>query len=281
MNKILCPMDFSNASLIALEYAARIGEKHNSDLTLLYVFTGEELNVRLENEGEKITYDKWKMQVESTFKGIISEVKSTSIKNGLLNCNYVLKQGDLIKSIKEAVEEININLIVMGTKGASDITETYVGSNTVRVIEQTNCPVLCVPENASYKKFKKVVYATDYQEEDKKAISQLLAFIMPFNAHINILHVSHDNRLFEKAVYEDYKKEITSYIKYDNLSFTIQVYKDEIDRGIDHYMIENEAELLVLLTKEKNFFEKLFTKSLSESMSYFVDYPLLVYKISD
>ena len=281
MNRILCPIDFSNASLNALEYAARVGEKHRSDLTLLYVFTEEELNIQLEKGGEKISYDHWKAQVDDNFQRIISEVKATSVKKGLVGCKYVLKQGDLIKSIKETVIEGGFNLIVMGTKGVSDITETYVGSNTVKVIEQTNCPVLCVPEKANYKKFKKIVYATDYQEEDKKAISQLLVFATPFDAQINILHVSHNNKLFEKAVYEDYKNEITTYINYEKLSFSIQVYEDKIDRGIDQYMITEEAELLVLLTKEKNFFEKLFTRSLSESMSYFVDYPLLIFKVSD
>lgn len=203
MNRILCPIDFSNASVVALEYAARVGEKHNSELTLLYVFTEDEVNLRLENESEKISYEKWRMQVGSTFEGIIAEVKSTSINNGLFDCKYVVKQGDLVKAIIEAVEEGNINLIVMGTKGVSDITETYVGSNTVNVIEHSTCPVLCVPEKARYKKFRKIVYATDYQEEDKKAISQLLTFVAPFNAHVNILHVSHNNKLFDKALYED------------------------------------------------------------------------------
>jgi nucleotide-binding universal stress UspA family protein len=281
MNKILCPIDFSNSSLNALEFAARIGEKHRSDLTLLFVFTEEELNVLLEKSEESVTYDNWKQKVENNFKGLIEEVKATSIKKGLADCKYLLKQGDLIRSIKEAVKEGGFNLIVMGTKGVSDITETYVGSNTVQVIEKSDCPVLCVPEKASYKKFKKIVYATDYQEEDKKAISQLLAFATPFKAHVNILHVSHSNKLFEKAVYEDYKNEILTYLNYKDLTFTIQIYEDEINNGIDEYMIQENAELLVLLTKEKTFFEKMFTKSLSESMSYFVDYPLLIYKVSD
>lgn len=281
MNKILCPIDFSASSLNALEFAARIGEKHHADLTLLYVFTEEELNSMLERSDEYVTYDSWKRKVESNFQGLIDEVKATSVKKGLVDCKYILKQGGLTKSIKEAVEEGGFNLIVMGTKGVSDITEKYVGSNTVQVIEKSDCPVLCVPEKASYKKFTKIVYATDYQEEDKNAISQLLVFATPFKAHINILHVSHNNKLFEKAVYEDYKNEILTYINYDDISFTIQVYEDRVNIGIDQYMVKEDAELLVLLTKEKNFFEKLFTKSLTESMSYFVDYPLLVYKVSD
>src|SRR5690606_37881633 len=197
----------------------------------------EELNILLEKNEESITYDSWKEKVEANFEGLISEVKSTSLKKGLLDCKYLLKQGDLIKSIKETVSEGGFNLIVMGTKGVSDITETYVGSNTVQVIEKSDCPVLCVPEKASYKKFRKIIYATDYQEEDKKAISQLLAFATPFQAHVNILHVSHSNKLFEKAVYEDYKNEILTYINYDDVSFSIQVYEDEINIGIDQYMI--------------------------------------------
>lgn len=280
MNKILCPIDFSNASLNALEYAARIGEKHHADLVLLYVFTEEEYRVLLKkNEGS--SYEEWKRRVEEKLESLVNEVKATSEKKGLVNCRYLLKQGDLVNTIKETVATLGAHLIVMGTTGVSDVTEAYVGSNTVQVIKRTTCPVLCVPEKAVYKKLKKVVYATDYQEEDKRAILQLLAFITPFNAQVDILHVSHNARLFEKIVYEDFKKELKSYINYEKLTFTMQVYEDEVNLGIDRYMIAQEAELLVLLTRERNFFEKLFTRSLTQRMSYFVDYPLLVFKIND
>lgn len=280
MNKILCPIDFSEASLNALEYAARIGEQHHADLVLLYVFTEEEHSALL-NKNEDNSFEAWKKRVEEKLEGLANEVKATSMKKGLISCHYLLKQGNLVNTIKETTEALKANLIVMGTTGVSDVTEAYMGSNTVQTIQRTNCPVLCVPERAVYKKFKKVVYATDFQEEDKRAIMQLLAFVAPFDAHVDILHVSHNAKLFEKIVYEDFKRELKSYVSYDKLTFSMKVYEDKVNLGIDSYMIAQDAELLVLLTKERNFFEKLFTSSLSQRMSYFVDYPLLIYKIND
>lgn len=279
MQRILCPIDFSNASLNALEFAARIGEKHKADLALLYIFTEEEHRVLLSSK-QDVSFDDWRRETEENLQGLINEVKATSIKKGLRDCRYMLKQGDLVKGIKEAVAEFGAHFIVMGTTGVSDVTEAYVGSNTVQVIQKTSCPVLCVPEKASYKKLKKVVYATDYQEEDRRAVAQLLDFVAPFEADVNILHVTHSNRLFDKAIYEDFRRELESYVHYDKLTFTVQVYEEEVNLGIDRYMMEHGAELLVLLTQERNFFEKLFTSSLSRKMSYFVDYPLLIYKSS-
>ena len=279
MQKILCPIDFSNTSLNALEFAARIGEKHQATLTLLYIFTEEEHKVLLRSNKD-VSFDEWRLKTEEKLQGLIDEVKATSLKKGLRDCRFMLKQGDLVKGMKEAVAESGAHIIVMGTTGVSDITEAYVGSNTVQVIQKTTCPVLCVPEKASYKKFKKVVYATDYQEEDRRAVAQLLDFIAPFDAEVNVVHVTHHNRLFDQAIYEDFKHELKSYINYDKLTFTVEVYEEEINLGIDRYMIEQNAELLVLLTQERTFFEKLFTQSLSKRMSYFVDYPLLIYKTS-
>ena len=277
MQKILCPIDFSKASLNALEFAARIGEKHQATLTLLYIFTEEEHRLLLRKRKD-VSFDEWRLKTEEKLQGLIDEVKATSLKNGLRDCRFMLKQGELVKNIKEAVAESGAHIIVMGTTGVSDVTEAYVGSNTVQVIQKTTCPVLCVPEKASYKKIKKAVYATDYQEEDRRAIAQLLDFAAPFDAEVNVVHVTHRNRIFDQAIYEDFKQELKSYVNYDKLTFTVEVYEEEINLGIDRYMIEHEAELLVLLTQERTFFEKLFIKSLSKKMSYFVDYPLLIYK---
>src|SRR5690606_22148669 len=279
MQKILCPIDFSKTLLNALEFAARIGEKHHATLTLLYIFTEEEHRVLLANKKD-VSFEEWRLKTEEKLQHLIDEVKATSLKKGLRDCRFILKQGDLVKGIKEAVAESGAHLIVMGTTGVSDITEAYVGSNTVQVIQKTTCPVLCVPEKASYKKIKKVVYATDYQEEDRRAIAQLLDFVAPFDAEVNVLHVTHRNRLFDQAIYEDFKRELKSYVNYHKLTFTVEVYEEEINLGIDRYMIDHGAELLVLLTQERTFFEKLFTQSLSKRMSYFVDYPLLIYKSS-
>jgi nucleotide-binding universal stress UspA family protein len=276
MNKILCPIDFSNTSLNAIEYAVRIAEKNNAILTLLYVFTEEDFSKILEKEGNTPEFDELMEVAKSKLRKLADEIKAESKKNGLVDCFYYLKTGELEENIINFAKEEKYNLIVMGTTGVSDVTEAFVGSNTVKVIESTTCPVLCVPEKASYNGFKKVVYATDYQFEDKIAIQQFILLLEKFNPQIKVLHIGPSEKLINKAVHQDYKKEIESYVNY-NLDFVYEVYDDEVNLGIDRFMIRGNGDLLVLLTKQRNFFEKLFHDSLSKKMSYFTDYPLLVY----
>lgn len=280
MKKIICPIDFSKASLNAIEFAARIGKKHQSHLTLVYVFT-EEAHNDLLSESADFTFDQWKQKVEVKLGKLVKEVNDNSLKKGLLHCDYTTGQGDLTKVIVRLAKEKDYSMIVMGTNGASDLTETYVGSNTVKVIDLSACPVLCIPEEASWHKFKKIVYASNFQEEDKQTIAKLVSFALPFETEIDILHVSHKDKLFEKAMYEDFKNELTAYVTYPHLKFTHHIFEDEVNQGIDQYMIRQNADLLVLLTKHRNFFEKIFHRSLSMRMSYFVNYPLLIFKIED
>lgn len=279
MKKIICPVDFSGASLNAIEFAARIGAKHHSSLTLLYVFTEEEYSALLEHKS--YTLDEWKQKAEGKLANLAREVNQDSEKKGLARCIFETSQGNLTKAILERAGSGTGQCIVMGTNGASDVTETYVGSNTVDVIEKTNCPVLCIPEKAQYHQFRKIVYASNYQEEDKRAIRQLADFSRPFGGEITVLHISHRDRLLEKALQEDFKREVLHHVNYPDMKFVNYLYKDAVNLGLDQYMVKENAALLVLLTRHRNLFDKIFSRSLSQKMSYFVDYPLLLYKMGE
>lgn len=281
MHKILCPIDFSAASLNAIEYAVRIAEKHNSILTLLNIFTEDDFYKLLKTDDTSFEFNELVEVARNKLKKLADEIIRESKRNGLEDCNYFLKMGELEDNIINFAEEGHFNLIVMGTTGVSDITEAFFGSNTARVIESTSIPVLCVPEKASYSGLNKVVYATDYQWDDKKAIQQLILLMQPFKPHLKILHVGHSEKLLNKAMHQDYKEEIASYVDYHNMDFVYEVYEDEVNLGIDQYMLKENADLLVLLTKHRNFFEKLFNDSLTKQMSYFTDYPLLIYTTTE
>jgi nucleotide-binding universal stress UspA family protein len=277
MKKILCPIDFSNASLNAIEYATRIAEKHQGTLALLYVFTENDFNKVIENENLPLQFDDLIDEAKYRLRKLSEEIKAESLAKGLQDCYYYLKTGDLEDNIVNFAKEEKYSLIVMGTKGVSDVTEAFMGSNTVRVIESTTCPVLCVPEKATYSGFTKVVYATDYQDKDKDAIQLLLLLIQPFNPTIKMLHVGQSEKKVKVEHLQEYKDEMISYVNYNKLDFVYEVYDDEPNLAIDRYMIKEDCDLLVLLTHERNFFEKLFHDSLSKKMSYFSDYPLLIF----
>jgi nucleotide-binding universal stress UspA family protein len=197
---------------------------------------------------------------------------------GLKECIYWLKSGKVIDVLNECARDEKVDLIVIGATGASNFDKRYIGSKAVSIVENAKCNVLCVPENRNYEGIDRIVYATDYQEEDKIAIQLLVLLAQQMGASIDILHISHHNDTIDKAIYEDYIREMKAFVDYDKLSFNREVYH-HISEGLENYMKKSGSDLLVLLYKRHDFFENLFRNSLTKHLSNFADFPFMVMKL--
>jgi nucleotide-binding universal stress UspA family protein len=277
MKKLLCPIDFSEVSLNALEFAVAIGEREKSNITLLNIFTPSDFNKILEKEHVQEEYEKLQEIAEAKLKAISEEIMLLS-KQKLEACNYMLKSGKIVDVLTEISDEEKYDLIVTGTTGHSAYDKKYLGGKAEKIINETHCSVMCVPENHSYHGIKKMVYATDYQEEDKLAIQQIAALAADLKASVTILHVSHHNDTIDKAIFEEFKEELSRFIHSDKIVFERVVFKDIAD-GLDKYVKEENADLLILLDKKLNFLKSLFHKRLTEHLDKFTEYPLLILKL--
>ncbi|MFA0963891.1 universal stress protein [Roseivirga sp. BDSF3-8] len=280
MKRILVPVDFSEASLNALEFAIEVANRQKSVITLLHIFTEYEYN-RLLYQDQDISqrFDETKALIERKLATLAEESRKSERANGLAGIESVLRTGDLIGGIADYVKEEKQNLVIMGTTGVSDVVEQYVGSNTERVIEEVECPVICVPQGIDKITIKKVVYASDYSEEDKIAINFLIAFAQPFNAEVHVVHVTDEDNLIEKAEYSDFKEEMNAFLDYPSIRYHLEVLEEDTEVAINNFMLKHDGDLLMLLRKHQSFFTRLFTKSITKRMSYFTDYPLLIMKL--
>ena len=278
MKRLLCPIDFSEVSLNALEFAVVIGEKENSNLTLLNIFTPKDFNTILGSDHVKKEYDNLLKIAETKLQAISNEIWKISNKKGLKSCDYKLMPGKIVDVLSDLADEEKSDLIVIGTTGHSAYERKYLGGKAERIIQHTHCSVLCVPENHGFHGIKKIVYATDYQEEDKLAIQQLIDLAKVLKAEVEILHVSHHDDTIDKAIYEEFKGELMSFVNYDKISFNRVVFK-HVAVGLNEYMNEKNADLLVLLNKKLNFLESLFHRSLTQHLDKFTDYPLMILKL--
>lgn len=278
MKKILCPIDFSEVSLNALEFAVSIGEKQKSDITLLNIFTPADFNKILKTDDISVKYEQLLEMAEQKLQAIQKEIINISQHRGLASCDYLLKSGKVVDVLRDISKEQDYELIVTGTTGHSRYDRKYLGGKAEEIIEETPVSVLCVPEAINFHGINKIVYATDYQEEDKLAIQQLIKLVNVLDAQLTILHVSHHDDTIDKTVYEEFVKELKKFTKDFSPTFDRLVFK-HVASGIDEYMKQNEADLLVLLKKKKNFLTSLFQTSLTQHLGKFTDYPLMVVKV--
>lgn len=278
MKKLLCPIDFSEVSLNALEFAVAIGEKEHSNLTLLNIFTPSDFNKILGSDQVSEEYDHLVKMAESKLTAISEEILRISKKKGLSSCESELKSGKIVDVLTEIADEGKYELIVIGTTGHSAYERKYIGGKAEKIIQHTHCSILCVPENHTFHGIKKIVYATDYQEEDKIAIQQLASLAEVLHAQVEVLHVSHHDDTIDKAMYEEFRGELMSFVNVKRISFNRVVFK-HVAKGLDEYMKEVDADLLILLNKKLNFLKSLFHKSLTLHLEKFTDYPLMILKL--
>ena len=278
MKKLLCPIDFSEVSLNALEFAVAIGEKENSKMSLLNIFTRSDFNKILKSDHLDQEYEELQEIAKSKLGAISDAILKESEKKGLQSCDYMLRFGKTVDVLAGIADEEKYDLIVMGTTGHSAYERKYLGGKAEKIIEHTHCSVLCVPEKSSFHGIGKIIYATDYQEEDKLAIQKLISFASVLDAKLEILHVSHHDDVIDKAIFEDFKDELMHFVHEESVLFNRVVFKD-VAMGLNNYMKEVNADLLVLLNKKQNLLKSLFHKSLTHHLDKFTDYPLMILKL--
>lgn len=272
---ILCPIDFSECALNALEYAAKIGEKYKAKLIVFHVLNKQDYQnlAPLDLDG---TYQK--EFVEQKLKSLQDAVLKESIPNGLQSCEVVISEGGIVQTTIEYSKKINANLIVVGTEGMNEFKKQVFGSRSSKMVMQTDRDILVVPRKAFFKRPRKLVYASDYVEEDKSAIKKVVEFATFFDSEIDIVHVTSRSRVIDKALHKTMVEEMKPAISYDLVNYVLKAFRDDLALGLENYLQLAKGDILVTISKKKDFFDQLFAKNLSLKMSYFISKPLWVIK---
>jgi nucleotide-binding universal stress UspA family protein len=167
MVNILVPTDLSDLSKVALQYAIKIANKLEGNVTLLHVIniiqpTRASMRLRLnalENELlEMATEDLDAFEEEVT--------RNAKLTHPVVK--KIVKGTSFNDTVKKEAKRLRSGLIVMGTRGASGLKKYVMGSNTASVIEVSHIPVLAVPELGAFKQFGNVVYASDLKHIEKE-----------------------------------------------------------------------------------------------------------------
>ncbi|GAB3225746.1 hypothetical protein GCM10027454_22570 [Algoriphagus aestuariicola] len=273
--KILCPTDFSECSLNAIEFATKLGERLNAQLVLFHVLNLEDyLKLSpLDQEG-KNQKDFVKEKLVNLQKAVVYE----GIPNGLAGCEVDFQEGKIVSATLDYAKKMKADLIVAGTEGINELRSQIIGSRASRMVEQADRDILIVPRKVFFKPPRKFVYASDYMEEDKLAIQKVVEIAGLFDSEIDIVHVSFSQKAIDKSLHIAMVDEIKPFVRYEKINYVLKSYRDELALGLENYLQVAKGDILVTLSKKKSFFDQIFSKNLSKKMSYFLNKPLWVIK---
>ena len=276
MKRILIPTDLSSNASNAISYAFQLFRNSNVQFNILHV---DHPIIDMPTSSIEFmsptTYPDLVSQKKMVEKQILKIIENLNSRDD--NFNYEIENeigfaGDVIVS---KAQELNCDLIIMGTKGATGLSQFFIGSVTASVIRKSAVSVLAIPENFTFEKLEKIVFATDYEGiSNKKTLQPLFELARMFDAKVMMFHAI------------EAKEPIAAYIE------ELQVWKAEknfhqvrhtnsiascenIPDGILDFAGENEADLIAIIPHTYNFFENLLHKSVSKQIAFESKTPIL------
>ncbi|PIB25547.1 universal stress protein [Maribacter sp. 4G9] len=275
MKHILIPTDFSENSWNALEYAIYFFKYEYCSFYILHV--GELSKSEIKNNSfvfpRKTSSPVIREKLKSLFERI-ADVSTNDKHHFLALQDY----GNFIDIVRKTVEAKKIDLIVMGTKGASGIMETIVGSNTGDVIAKVLCNVLVIPENASFITPQKIAFPTDYNlyytYPILKTITELLRIT---NANLRVFNVEQFNIPLtdQQEKNKDYLKDYLEETFPKSHSF-YSVKSKDIKSSILNFVSDNQIDMLTMVAKNLNFLQQILFDTTIEKLSFHTTIPMLV-----
>lgn len=273
MKNILIPYDFSETAINALNYTKALFKDTPICIYLLDVYISQKGYLLSEEKSEN-WFNEMDNEIEEESKYLINILNK---ENKGFKYHFIINSTSLSKAVSDAVNDKKIDLIICGTKGAKSVSETFIGTNTIKIINTiNNCPILIVPTLYRYKPLTQILFSTNYNRPFKKEELKLLIQLSILkNCPIQVVNLSEEYTLSSKQqthkvllreILKDLKVE---YKKLDWNQSETTTLENHIEKTINE-------ELLVLINHKHNFFNRLLQENVIKKTAFHSKIPFLI-----
>lgn len=274
MKKILVPTDFSTQAENALKVAVQLAKKHNCEIYLLHI-----LEVPLQKVDPLSSFNElpeamfFMKLAHKKFK----ELKATEYLKGITIHEHV-EFHEIFKGVFHACKKQHIDLVVMGSNGATGLKEMLIGSNTEKVVRTSETPVLVIKTEHQTFKTNHFVFASDFKKESKIPFEKAIALAHIFGSKMHLLMVNTPNNFITTNEAENRIQHFIKGIEIPN--YSLNIYNDvTIETGIRNFSQSINADLIGMSTHGRQGISHFFNGSVSEDLVNHTKRPMITFKI--
>ena len=275
MKRILLPTDFSENAYNAINYAMELYKEEQTTFFLMHTYlppvyhteyllhSPSQIGLGDIYQTSSLTQlEQLKDKLEKKFANPRHSFAVHSAFNGLVD------------EVREVVNSEQIQLIVMGTKGATGAKEILFGSHTVHVIKKVKCPILVIPSGFEFEKPKEILFPTDFEVAYSKSLLSILCEIAEIHlSRIDVLHINRSDDLSEDQMEN---RNALEQLFSGKTHLFHEVPDNEIIPAINDFQLKNKTNLLVMIQNKHTFLEQLFIKPVIDKISFHLNIPFLV-----
>ena len=268
VKQVIVPVDFSNFSRQAFYQGVKMAAKLDASVLVVYIFTPvvvpAEGMLYMDPELQKDTQDRFNNFFQDLMSGLTDHDRDT------IEVGSEFRVGMVTQQLQETIRENDGSMVVMSTSGEGNRTKELLGSVSLWMVKNAECPILLVPPSRDHVNFEKIVFACDHFGLYDDALSAIKYYSGSPGAQIDIIHVfQKGSEYMDKGVevlHENKEKHVKEVILFDP-SFL---------ESIQTYVKNNHCDLLVMERKDRGFWGELFHVSKTRKMAVYSGVPLLV-----
>jgi len=287
VQRILVPIDFSDYSVNACKYAIGLAEKLNAEIKLMHVYYNPVVNSMplTDTYYYQVNMDEVIREIEIRAKENMDEfymdLKEKIEKDNIegVKIDFSLVRGIASEEIIAKSQEYKPDVIIIGIRGKGERENDLIGSVAAKIIEDTQVPVLVIPEDSLYQGIGtiNVLYATNFDDSDYNAIKKLMNVLSPFEKRLYCVHIgTEDTNIWDKVKMDSLKEKLRKEYKDYEIECSLMETQDFF-KGVQDIIREKKIDILSLVTHKRNLISKLLNPSTTRKVLFHTNIPFLVF----
>lgn len=276
MKRILVPTDFSSYADTALNFAVKISQLTQAEIIVMHSF---ETIGPIYTDYMGVNVELHQQMMNENIKKL-ETLKENIKKNDDVEISINMYRGSVKDTILEVIEEKSIDIVVMGTLGASGLKEKLWGSKTAYISGKSNVPVIVIPAEYKWSPPGKILFTTNHFEENPKLLNLIFELSNLFLAKVYVAVFSDENDdtaykfMSNSRNLREYEEKLKKLYKEDTLTAEHLSGKD-FEHTLQDYIKLKEIDMLAMITHQRNFIKRIFNPSMTRRMTYHTEIPLL------
>ncbi|MFT5735980.1 MAG: nucleotide-binding universal stress UspA family protein [Maribacter sp.] len=277
MKKILLPTDFSDIAWNAIFTAVKLYANMECEFYLLHAYEPQALNM-LGSKGQQrlgIIYDSLSEYSKQELDKILIYLKENH-HNPKHSFEIVSKSDTLEEAIVALTTETDIDLICMGTKGATRAKQVFIGSNTVKVLKKiSNCAILAVPDDYNFQALKTLAFPTDFSKKyEKNQLLPMIELASLWKTKIQVVHVAVEFELNEQQLIN--QKLLKERLDVLDVTFYNIDFEANVEQTLEKFMDDAQVEMMAIIQYHHSFWEKIIAEPVVKKISFHTKALLLI-----
>lgn len=265
INRIIVPTDFTEVAKNALHFAVQIAKPLKASIEVVHI---NQASVVTPVDSGLLPDNQYEIKLD-----LLQEIEQEYLE-AEVNIKTRIVDGFATEELRKISKSPDTDLIVMGTSNSMGFLEKIFGRISVDVASRSSCPIIMVPEKANYKPLQQLIYASNYLQDEFSILPQVLSFSKSFGSELEFLHIN-ETAMASEHVKKTFVKNILSEDQLDLRLINLE--RKEVTEGLSDYLEEQEADLLMMSTKHRNFLEKLLHKSVTQRMVVHAKVPVMIF----